>query len=450
MANTTNFNWETPDDTDLVKDGAAAMRTLGNSIDTSFVDLKGGTTGQVLSKASNTDLDYTWVTSDDANAIQNAIVDAKGDLIAASAADTPARLAVGADGETLVADSSTSTGLRYQGSMAAGRNLIINGGMDIWQRGTGSTAISALGTYSADRWQAYRSVSSTSTVSRQLTGDTTNLPFLQYCTRVQRDSGNTSAATILFVNSSETVNSIPFAGKTVVFSFYARAGANFSAASSQLTVQLQTGTGTDQNALMTGYTGLTNAVNSTATLTTTWQRFTYTATLGTTITEIAPYFTFTPSGTAGANDYYEITGVQVEVGSVATNFTRAGGSIQEELAACQRYYIRWTGANSGNGYFYVPAWLGTTSTSGGYGNIPLAVPMRVAPTTYGFTAGGIYVTAPNDNRVTALTSLSFTNANIDTSAGFSFGSAASLTSTLWYKLQSGGTSTNYFELGAEL
>jgi len=63
MATTTNFGWETPDDTDLVKDGAAAMRTLGNSIDTSFVDLKGGTSGQVLSKASNTDLDFTWSTS---------------------------------------------------------------------------------------------------------------------------------------------------------------------------------------------------------------------------------------------------------------------------------------------------------------------------------------------------------------------------------------------------
>jgi hypothetical protein len=62
MANTTNFGWETPDDTDLVKDGAAAMRTLGNAIDASFVDLKGGTSGQVLSKASNTDLDYSWIT----------------------------------------------------------------------------------------------------------------------------------------------------------------------------------------------------------------------------------------------------------------------------------------------------------------------------------------------------------------------------------------------------
>jgi hypothetical protein len=113
MANTTNFNWETPDDTDLVKDGALAIRTLGNSIDTSFVDLKGGTTGQVLSKASNTDLDYTWVTTDDANAIQNAIVDAKGDLIAASAADTPARLAVGTNGQLLSADSTAATGLKW-------------------------------------------------------------------------------------------------------------------------------------------------------------------------------------------------------------------------------------------------------------------------------------------------------------------------------------------------
>ena len=59
MATTTNFGWETPDDTDLVKDGALAIRTLGSAIDTSLVDLKGGTTGQVLSKTSNTDMDFT-------------------------------------------------------------------------------------------------------------------------------------------------------------------------------------------------------------------------------------------------------------------------------------------------------------------------------------------------------------------------------------------------------
>ena len=61
MATTTpNFGWTVPTSTDLVKDGATAIETLGDSIDASLVDLKGGTTGQVLTKASNTDLDYTW------------------------------------------------------------------------------------------------------------------------------------------------------------------------------------------------------------------------------------------------------------------------------------------------------------------------------------------------------------------------------------------------------
>lgn len=120
MATTTNFGWETPDDTDLVKDGAAAIRTLGQSIDTSMADLEGGTTGQVLSKASNADMDFTWVTSDDANAIQNAIVDAKGDLIAATAADTPARLAVGTNGQVLTADSTTPTGIKWATTSTAG------------------------------------------------------------------------------------------------------------------------------------------------------------------------------------------------------------------------------------------------------------------------------------------------------------------------------------------
>lgn len=115
MATTTNFGWETPDDTDLVKDGALAMRTLGNAIDTSLVDLKGGTTGQVLSKTSNTDMDFTWVTSDDANAIQNTIVDAKGDLITATGSDVPARLAVGANDLVLSAASGEATGLKYTG-----------------------------------------------------------------------------------------------------------------------------------------------------------------------------------------------------------------------------------------------------------------------------------------------------------------------------------------------
>lgn len=114
MATTTNFGWETPDDTDLVKDGAAAIRTALGGVDTSFVDLKGGTTGQVLSKASNTDLDFTWTA--DASGIPATIFDAKGDLIAASAADTAARLAVGADYGFLSALATEATGLKWNAS----------------------------------------------------------------------------------------------------------------------------------------------------------------------------------------------------------------------------------------------------------------------------------------------------------------------------------------------
>jgi hypothetical protein len=105
---TTNFGWDIPQSTDLVKDGATAIAALGQDIDTALIDLKGGTTGQVLSKASNTDLDYSWVAVDPL-----LILDAKGDLITATAADTPARLPVGANGTVLTADSAQGTGLSW-------------------------------------------------------------------------------------------------------------------------------------------------------------------------------------------------------------------------------------------------------------------------------------------------------------------------------------------------
>ncbi len=142
---TTNFGWDIPQSTDLVKDGATAIAALGQDIDTALVDLKGGTTGQVLAKASGTDLDFSWVAQDDSNAIQNAIVDAKGDLISATAADTPARLAVGTDGQVLIADSTAATGLKWGTAASGGMTLINTGGTAL--SGTTTTVSSIPGTY---------------------------------------------------------------------------------------------------------------------------------------------------------------------------------------------------------------------------------------------------------------------------------------------------------------
>ncbi len=108
-----------PTSASLVTNLPADFNTFGQAVDTSMSELLGGTTGQVLSKTSNTNMDFTWVTTDDANAIQNAIVDAKGDLIAASAADTPARLAVGTNYNVLSAQSAETTGLQWAGASTA-------------------------------------------------------------------------------------------------------------------------------------------------------------------------------------------------------------------------------------------------------------------------------------------------------------------------------------------
>ena len=103
MATTTNYSWTTPDDTALVKDGAAAIRSLGTAIDTTVFTNAGA-------------------------AIAKTIVDAKGDIIAATAADTVARLAVGANDTVLTADSSTASGLKWAAPAAGGAYTLINTG----------------------------------------------------------------------------------------------------------------------------------------------------------------------------------------------------------------------------------------------------------------------------------------------------------------------------------
>ena len=366
----------------------------------------------------------------------------KGDVSVGTGTDTSAVLAVGNNGEILVADSSTATGLAYKPLDAAGKNIIINGGMDIWQRGTTSASITTSQVYTADRWLAVSGASTGTVVSRQTTSDTTNLPTIQYCARVARTAGQTGTSLIQFAQSMESVNSVRFAGQSVVLSFYARRGANYSSASNALNVLMLTGTGTDQQVL-TGYTGSVSAINSFATLTTTWQRFTFTATLATNINEIGLDFYYTPSGTAGANDYFEITGVQLELGSTATTFSRAGGTIQGELAACQRYY--WRIANT-DAYAVYGLGIGESTTALGAA-IQMPVPMRVKPTSVDYSSVQFSdtITSPVP---TSLSINAFKSSNFI--AYINGGGLTGITQYRVYELRNNNSTSGYVGLSAEL
>jgi hypothetical protein len=260
-------------------------------------------------------------------------------------------------------------------------NPVVNGGADIWQRGTSFT-ITSTNVYTADRWTAGRGGGAAGqTISRQTVSDTTNLPNILYAIRSQRTAGNTSTAGLNLVYSMESDNSKPFAGRTVTISFFARRGADFSGTSNQFTFYFNSGTGTDQS-VWAGFTGATSVVQSPATLTTSWQRFTFTGTVPSNSNQLGFYMEQVPTaGTAGTNDWFEVTGFQIDVGSVALPFRRAGGTIQGELSACQRYYFRETGSS-----IYLASGGIAGSTTAAYVIMRHPVTMRVAPTSVDYSS----------------------------------------------------------------
>ena len=358
----------------------------------------------------------------------------KGDLVPGTGSGTFARLAVGNNGESLVADSSTSTGLRYTGNYAAGKNAVINGAMYWSQRGTTFTN-PASSSYTLDRWlTAYDGSGGTRVISQQaFTPGTAPVAGYEanYYLRINQSVAPTSNTYVDIRQRLENVTT--FAGQTVTLSFWAKANANRT-----LTVLA------DQDFGSGGSSRVYNALAfQNLTVTTSWQRFTYTGTVasisGKTIgTSSYVDLTFRTDATGGTFTM-DIWGVQLEAGSVATAFQTATGTIQGELAACQRYYQRKTSAGNGTLFGMGQA----VSTTGGYYSIPIPVSFRVAPSVSHSGANGWTSTTGSAGGTIAAFQMSADSVTLQITggAGLVAGNASGL---------AGNSGSAYLELSAEL
>ncbi len=442
-----------PTSTDLVTDLPADFEVFGQAVDTSLADLKGGTTDQVLAKNSNTDMDFKWVTSDDANAIQNSIVDAKGDLIAASANDTPARLAVGTNGQVLTADSTAATGLAWatpaggSNTFYAGKNKIINGDFNVNQRSFTSLTCSGSDQYGFDRWLA---VSNTGTVTYSTQAFTAGTaPVTGYestnFARMVTSSQSGTAAYAIIAQKMESVRT--FANQTITVSFWAKA----STGTPKVSVEIAQNFGSGGSSQVNTYAGQ-------STISTSWARYSVSVavpsisgkTIGT--SSFVQVGLWTSAGTdfnsrTGSlgiqNTTIDIWGVQAEAGSTATDFQTATGTLQGELAACQRYYIR-LGNSAGN----LNQRLGNgvaVSTTTASTTYYLPVKLRVPALSIDYSIIQLY-----DGVSTFAATSATLNAASDLAPNVNIGVASGLTAKQFYEVTTNNNAAGYIGFSAEL
>jgi len=209
------------------------------------------------------------------------------------------------------------------GPISGTRNLIINGGFDVWQRGTSFTTNAA---YTADRWWFVNDAVGTATVTRQ---DISSQGLgSQYCLRAERSVG-TNRWVIGTNLETSTVKSI--LGKTITLSFYMRKG---SALTSNVAISFGTSGTEAKFGSLIDYSNFTVLASDLST--TTFKKYSTSVNVGAASTALGLKVEFSADQAGASNAYFEIAQVQVEEGPVATPFERR--SYGQELALCHRYY----------------------------------------------------------------------------------------------------------------
>jgi hypothetical protein len=269
------------------------------------------------------------------------------------------------------------------------RNVLINSAMQVDQRANGvSVALTTSLAYgSVDRFAAFQAGTANGFIQQAAGGPSGFRKHVQ----VGRNTSSVTTGMVAIVQVVETANSTPFMGQgtstpTATFSFWAKAGANFSASGNNIQVLIGTGTGTDQSTSIGGWTGFLQPVNVVQTITTSWQKYIFTTTLSSTVNQIGVQLSYTPTGTAGADDKLYTTGWQLETGSLSTPFEQRPYSL--ELSLCQRYYYQSNAAGIAS---QVGVWTWkAVSTTVAWGGRNYPVTMRVTPTVTLYSiAGGV-------------------------------------------------------------
>ena len=358
---------------------------------------------------------------------------AKGDIFAYST--TASRLPVGADGTTLVANSAATTGLAWTGNQAAGKNGVINGNLDYWQRGTSFSGTA--NAYTADRMYCQYG---TATISRQTTGAPNGSQY------VIRAAGTSASSYTTIAQILETSTTSTFWGQTVTFSFKARRNSSFA---TSLTVNIDKTSTVDGAFVGPTWTNISTTTVSNANLPTgtgssNWYTTTLTAAIPNDGTANTIRVVIYGTAAFASGDYYELSQLQLELGSSPTTFTRAGGTLQGELAACQRYYVRFLPDDTGL--------YGNIGTGMGYNAtqtrifVTCPVQLRTGSKTLDYANCSIYdgtnasISVTSFTIATAGTKLVFVNAN----------TAAGGVQYRPYLLEIDNNANGYFGISAEL
>jgi len=283
--------------------------------------------------------------------IQPTIFDAKADILTATAADTPARLAVGANGTVLTADSGEATGLKWQApSSAVNKNYLINGGFAIAQRGTSFTAsLNNDDAYTLDRWY----ILSDGNDIIDVTQNTTTVPNNgQFAIALDVETVNKKFGIATIIENKDCVGLI---GNTVTFSFKAKVSATTKLDNVKAAIVAWSGTAdtvtsdivSAWNVEGTNPTLIANATyeNTPANLnlTTSYATYSVSAAVDTASAKNIILFIWSDVTDTTLGDFLYIAEAKLELGSSATAFQYAGGTLGGELAACQRYFWRLNG-----------------------------------------------------------------------------------------------------------